>query len=170
MKFVSSGRFVNQKRFDRVVHASKLLKLHGEKFVWFILGDGQLYDEIAKMISDEGLEEYVYLTGSLKNPFPFINCCDVFVLTSDFEAHPMVANEALILNKPVISTSFESAKEVVLDKKNGLICDMNPESIADACAKLIWDKNFLSKLQSEASQFQYENDTIINKVKILMGE
>lgn len=170
MKFVSSGRFVNQKRFDRVVHASKLLKLHGEKFVWFILGDGQLYDEIAKMISDEGLEEYVYLTGSLKNPFPFINCCDVFVLTSDFEAHPMVANEALILNKPVITTSFESAKEVVLDKKNGLICDMNPESIADACAKLIRDKNFLSKLQSEASQFQYENDTIINKVKILMGE
>lgn len=170
MKFVSSGRFVNQKRFDRVVHASKLLKLHGEKFVWFILGDGQLYDEIAKLISDEGLEDYVYLTGSLKNPFPFINCCDVFVLTSDFEAHPMVANEALILNKPVISTSFESAKEVVLDKKNGLICDMNPESIADACAKLILDKNFLSKLRSEASQFQYENDTIINKVKILMGE
>ena len=82
----------------------------------------------------------------------------------------MVANEALILNKPVISTSFESAKEVVLDKKNGLICEMSPESIAGACAKLISDRNFLSKLQVEANQFQYENDTIINKVKILMGE
>lgn len=170
IKFVSSGRFVNQKRFDRVVQASKLLKMHGGKFFWFILGDGQLCNEIAKMISNQGLEEQVYLTGSLKNPFPFINCCDVFVLTSDFEAHPMVANEALILNKPVITTSFESATEVVLDKKNGIICEMSPESIAGACAKLIRDKKFLSKLQFEASRFQYENDTIINKVKILMGE
>lgn len=170
IKFVSSGRFVNQKRFDRVVQASKILKMQGKKFFWFIIGDGQLYNKIAKMISAEGLEEYIYLTGSLKNPFPIVNCCDVFVLTSDFEAHPMVANEALILKKPVISTSFESAKEVVVDKKNGVICEMSPESIANACHQLIDDRDFFSKLQFEASQFQYKNDTIINKVRNLIGE
>ena len=167
IKFVSSGRFANQKRFDRVVQASKLLKMQGEKFYWFILGDGQLYDKIAKMILDEGLEENIYLTGSL---FAIINHCDVFILTSDFEAHPMVANEALILKKPVISTSFKSAGEVVVDKKNGLICEMSPESIAEACQKIIRDKSFFSKLQLEASQFQYGNDIIIRKVKSLIGE
>lgn len=170
IKFVSSGRFANQKRFDRVVQASKILKMQGEKFFWFIIGDGQLYDKIAKMILDEGLEENIYLTGSLKNPFAIINRCDVFVLTSDFEAHPMVANEALILKKPVISTSFESAGEVVLDKKNGLICEMSSESIAEACQKIIRDKSLFSKLQFEASQFQYGNDIIIRKVKSLIGE
>lgn len=168
-KFVSSGRVVEQKRFDRAIQAAKLLKLQGKEFLWFIIGDGELYCEISELILNEGLEDCVFLTGGLKNPFPVINCCDVFVLTSDFEAHPMVANEALILGKPVISTSFESAKEVVFDGKNGIICTMDPVNIALACKKVIEDQRFFSDLQFEANQFCYCNDAIIDKVTEIIG-
>ena len=169
-KFVSSGRIVRQKRFDRVIQAAKILKMQGIEFFWFIIGDGQLYSEISEMIANEKLENYVFLTGGLKNPFPIVNYCDAFVLTSDFEAHPMVANEALILGKPVITTSFESAKEVVVDEKNGLICEMTSESIAFACKKLVENKSLFFNLQAEVNHFHYCNDTIIRKVLKLIGE
>ena len=163
VKFVSSGRFVNQKRFDRVIEAATILKSKGYKFKWFILGNGELFDDISNMILKHKLQDYVYLTGGLNNPFPVVRKSDVFVLTSDFEAHPMVANEALIIGKPVISTNFESASEVITDNVNGMICEMSPESIAGKLEEVLNDEQLLTFLKKNAESFQYDNDSIIRQ-------
>ena len=169
-KFVSSGRVVKQKRFDRVVLAAKMLRDAGINFYWFIVGNGELDLELSEMIIEEELESCIFLTGGLKNPFPIVNCCDVFVLTSDFEAHPMVANEALILGKPVISTNFESATEVIVHEKNGLICEMDPKQIAIACQNVIENKSLFENLKREAGKFEYRNEEIVKKVIQIIGE
>ena len=170
IKFVSSGRMVEQKRFDRAIYAAKLLKLAGLKFYWFIIGDGPLLEKLSDMVINEELEGEVFFTGSLKNPFPIVRACNVFVLTSDFEAHPMVANEALILGKPVISTNFESAGEVVVHGKNGFICEMNPNSVANYCKKILENKDLYFNLVQEANKFRYQNNKIVEKVENLIGE
>lgn len=162
LKLVSSGRFTKQKRFDRLVDAAIILNNKGYRFKWFVLGNGELYQTIAQKIKENHLEENIILVGGLRNPFPLIQKCDLFVLTSDFEAHPMVANEALILGKPVITTDFESAGEVVLDNINGLITKMNPESIADAIQKLINNKELFGKLKKNAENFTYSNEDIVS--------
>lgn len=163
VKFVSSGRFVNQKRFDRAIEAAAILKSKGYKFKWFILGNGELFDDISNMILKHKLQDYVYLTGGLNNPFPVVRRSDVFVLTSDFEAHPMVANEALIIGKPVISTNFESASEVIIDNVNGMICEMSPESIAGKLEEVLNDEQLLVSLKKNAESFRYDNDSIIRQ-------
>lgn len=163
VKFVSSGRFVNQKRFDRAIEAAAILKSKGYKFKWFILGNGELFDDISNMILKHKLQDYVYLTGGLNNPFPVVRRSDVFVLTSDFEAHPMVANEALIIGKPVISTNFESASEVIIDNVNGMICEMSPESIAGNLEEVLNDEQLLVSLKKNAESFRYDNDSIIRQ-------
>lgn len=164
IKLISSGRFAKQKRFDRVIDAAEILKDKGYSFKWFILGDGELFIETVAEIKKRELDNYVFLTGGLKNPFPVVRNCDVFVLTSDFEAHPMVANEALILGKPVISTNFESASEVVTDGVNGLICEMSSRSIADSIETLLKNRQFYLELKSNAKKFDYNNNTIIKQV------
>lgn len=163
VKFVSSGRFVNQKRFDRAIEAAAILKSKGYKFKWFILGNGELFDDISNMILKHKLQDYVYLTGGLNNPFPVVRRSDVFVLTSDFEAHPMVANEALIIGKPVISTNFDSASEVIIDNVNGMICEMSPESIAGKLEEVLNDEQLLVSLKKNAESFRYDNDSIIRQ-------
>ena len=163
IKLVSSGRFTNQKRFDRVIESAVILKSKGYKFKWFILGSGKLFDNISNMIIEYNLQDYVYLTGGLTNPFPIVKAADVFVLSSDFEAHPMVANEALIIGKPVISTNFESASEVITDNVNGMICKMSPESIAEKIEKLLNNEQFFMKLKKNAESFKYDNDSIIQQ-------
>ena len=40
LKILSIGRLTSQKRFDRVVETSKILKNNNYEFKWFILGDG----------------------------------------------------------------------------------------------------------------------------------
>ena len=170
IKFVSSGRMVRQKRFDRAILAAKELKSMGVDFYWFIIGDGELFSDMSEMIVSEKLEDCVFLTGGLKNPFPVVNACDIFVLTSDFEAHPMVANEALILGKPVISTDFESASEVVVHEYNGLISKRDPEYIATTCRNLVENKSLFERLKRNAIEFVYKNDDIINKVIRIIGE
>lgn len=129
IKFVSSGRFAEQKRFDRVIQTAKRLKTEKVDFCWVIVGNGDQFEQIEKAIREENLSDVVVLTGGLNNPFPVVRVCDVFVLTSQFEAHPMVANEALLLGKPVITTNYESALEVVENGVNGLICEMSVDGI-----------------------------------------
>ena len=169
IKLVSSGRFANQKRFDRVIETAVILKSRGYKFKWFILGNGELFNEISNMIIEYKLQDYVYLTGGLMNPFPVIKAVDVFVLSSDFEAHPMVANEALIIGKPVISTNFESASEVVKDNVNGMICEMSPESIAEKIERLLNDEQIFASLKENAESFRYDNDSIIQQFLMLFN-
>lgn len=169
VKLVSSGRLVEQKRFDRAIEAARILKQKGYEFKWFIIGEGNLYDRINDLIIKYGLTEYVYLTGGLSNPFPVVNRCDIFVITSDFEAHPMVANEALILGKPVISTDYDSATEVITDGFNGCICHMTDEGIADCIEELLIHENRRLALKQNAEQFVYDNDRIVQKVKSIIG-
>lgn len=169
VKLVSSGRFVNQKRFDRVIETAVILKSKGYRFKWFILGSGELFDDISNMIINYKLQDYVYLTGGLTNPFPLIRIADAFVLSSDFEAHPMVANEALIIGKPVISTNFESASEVITDNVNGMICEMSPESMAKSLEKLFNDDQFFGLLKENAESFKYDNDSIVRDFFMLFN-
>lgn len=169
VKLVSSGRFVNQKRFDRVIETAVILKSKGYRFKWFILGSGELFDDISNMIINYKLQDYVYLTGGLTNPFPLIRIADAFVLSSDFEAHPMVANEALIIGKPVISTNFESASEVITDNVNGMICEMSPESMAKSLEKLFNDDQFFRLLKENAESFKYDNDSIVRDFFMLFN-
>ena len=75
----------------------------------------------------------------------------------------MVANEALIIGKPVISTNFESASEVITDNVNGMICKMSPESIAEKIEKLLNNEQFFMKLKKNAESFKYDNDSIIQQ-------
>ena len=164
IRLVSSGRFATQKRFDRVVEAACILKERQYHFKWFILGAGELVDEITTSIRESGLSGDVILTGGLKNPFPMIKACDVFVLTSEFEANPMVANEALILGKPVISTNFESAHEVIADGQNGLICAMGSNQIAEAIISLLDNAQLFEQVKAGAANFNYTNDVIIHQV------
>lgn len=168
IKIVSSGRFANQKRFDRAIEAAKLLKDKGYIFKWFILGNGELYDKIRASILSYGLEDYVFLTGGLNNPFPIVKKCDVFVLCSDFEAHPMVANEALILGVPVITTNYASASEVVKNEVTGLICDKTSVSLADALISFIDSPDLRYRIQNNVCNFVYSNNEIVRQVKSVL--
>lgn len=62
LKFITDGRIVIEKHIENVIEAAVRLKADGRlNFKWYVVGDGELYDDIAKRIREANIEEQVIL-------------------------------------------------------------------------------------------------------------
>jgi len=166
--FVSVGRFCEQKSFERVVEAASRLKKDGYKFKWYVIGDGELFSQIEAAVKEKQVTDCVELTGRKANPYPYMACADAMILTSVFEAHPMVANESFILSVPVVSASFPAATESVVDMYNGILCDNSSEGVYQGVKKCLDDREILKKMKERLKEFIYDNESIIEQIERLI--
>ncbi len=165
---ISVGRFCEQKSFDRAVFAAARLKAEGYRFMWHILGDGELFDQIKTAVDGAELGDCVKLEGRKENPYPFIAASDAMILTSVFEAHPMVANEAFILGTPVVSAEFPSAAESVVDLQNGILCDNSAEGVYVGVKRILDDAELLKRLHDNLKGYSYDNEAIVKEIENLI--
>lgn len=166
--FISMGRFTSEKGFDRAIEVAFRLKNEGVDFIWYIIGDGEDFATIKDRIVEKKLEDYLLLLGLKSNPFPYIRQADCFVMTSRCEAQPMVINEALTLDIPVISTRFSSVEEVIKDGVTGFINDNDEDGIYSGILRYISDDDARNKIKAGAKEFSYANDEIENTVISLL--
>lgn len=131
-KILSIGRLTEQKGFDLAIYSAAILKERCFKFRWFIIGIGALETQLQQMIYDNGLQSEIILLGERSNPYPYIKHCELFLQTSRYEGKSIVVDEAKILNKTIIVTRYPSVIDNIQDGVSGVICDMNPENIAEA--------------------------------------
>ena len=98
--FVFVGRLDDSsKKLKRAIKLVKELSID----LW-IIGDGpdrKRYEEYAKELK---VEKNVRFFGRKPNPYPYINEADYIILTSDYEGFPVVYQEAIVLNKRIITT------------------------------------------------------------------
>lgn len=146
LRILTVGRLANQKGYDIALDACKILKEKGINFRWYSLGIGPLKEEIEKYIADNKLEDYFKLLGVKSNPYPYIRNCDIYVQTSKFEGFGLAIAEARMLNKPVVTTRFDAVYNQMVDRKNGLVVDMNAESVVSGVLELINDKKFTDEI------------------------
>ena len=138
-KILTIGRLAHQKGYDTALEACKILKEKGIKFKWYALGKGPLKDDIEKYITENGLENNFELLGVKSNPYPYIKDTYIYVQTSRFEGFGLAIAEARMLNIPVVTTEFDAVYNQMIQGKNGLVVDMNSESVANGILKLIND-------------------------------
>lgn len=163
VKIVSIGRITNVKRFDRAVEAAKILKDSGIKFIWLLLGCGDLENKIKELIKKLGLEREFVLVGVKTNPYPYINNADIFVQTSDNEGKSMVIDEAKILKKPIVVTNYKTVSDVIKDGEDGIVADFTPESVAEKLMMIINDKSLKDKIISNLECEIIGNENEIEK-------
>ncbi len=106
--FINVGRLNSQKgqwylirSFRKVVDEYKDSKL-------CILGDGDLKEDLTKMIKKLELENNVFLLGNQENVFPFLKISNCFVLSSLLEGFPLTLIETLCTDLPIISTDCKT--------------------------------------------------------------
>lgn len=80
-----------------------------------IVGDGsfQEYRELAKQLE---IEDKVLFTGLKKNPFPYLQASDLYLLTSLSEGLPNALVEALSLSLPIVSVNCLSGPAEILNR------------------------------------------------------
>lgn len=164
INIVSVGRLNYQKGFDIAIEACGLLKKNGYNFVWNILGEGEERHKLEEMIKEHHLENMFILEGIKENPYPYIKHADIYVQPSRFEGKSIAIDEAKILNKPILVTNFSTAKDQIDDQTNGLIVDMNPESIYKGIKQLIDSEELRGRLSQNLSNEELGTEKEIEKL------
>lgn len=136
-KLISIGRLTYQKGYDLAMEACKILMEKECQFKWYILGIGEDYEQLKEQIEKLGIGNFVEFLGIRENHYPYLKQADIFVHTARFEGFGIVVSEARILHKPMVITDFSVAKSHITHNVNGLIAEMNAESIASNIKDLI---------------------------------
>ncbi|NOW46452.1 glycosyltransferase involved in cell wall biosynthesis [Novosphingobium sp. SG751A] len=110
--FIFCGRFVDWKGIRLLVHAFAPLARAGGA-VLHLVGDGELYDEIAQQITREGLGRHVRLHGRLDRDRyqALLRQSDVYVTSSLRECGGMAMMEAMAVGLPVIGLKWGGAEQ-----------------------------------------------------------
>ncbi|GLU54921.1 glycosyl transferase [Dyadobacter frigoris] len=112
--FITVARLHHQKNPDLLIKAFHDAFLDIQNVNLLILGEGPLKEEILSLIKDLGLETRVHLLGFINNPFAFMQRCDSFVLSSNYEGFPNSLLEALACGLPSVSTDCPSGPREML--------------------------------------------------------
>lgn len=151
IKILTVGRLAAQKGYDIAIEAGKILKTTGVNFKWFILGRGPLEFELKNNIKNEKLDKYFVFLGTRANPYPYYKEADIYVQTSKFEGFGLAIAEARMLNIPVVTTNFSAVGAQMINGDNGLVVEMNGESVAEGIMRLLNDKNLYNHIKEYQS-------------------
>ena len=121
VKILTVGRFTPQKGFDLAIEICRLLREQNANFGWYMIGWGPEEDKYRAMIERYELQDCVTILGERKNPYPYIDQCDVYVQPSRHEAYCMTILEAISLRKPIVCANFAGADEQIRNGETGWI-------------------------------------------------
>jgi len=82
--------------------------------------------------------------GQKFNPMPYLKASDCFVLSSNYEGQGLVLLEAMVLEKPVISTDISGPRSVLKDGL-GLLVDNSENGLSNGMFKFLEEGNNISK-------------------------
>ena len=154
----SCGRITSVKGYDLAVGAEGILKKSGLDFKWCFVGDGVDRPKIESLISEKQLDDYIEITGLQDNPYPYIKNCDIYVQPSYEESYGLTIIEAQILGKTIVSTATVGGQSIIKDGENGVIAEINAESIAQKIFSIYQDKDLQKSIQNNLAKIDYTKD------------
>ncbi len=123
--FVTIGRLDKGKNHKLLLEALKEL----DAKLW-IIGDGELREDLGLKVKELGIEGKVNFLGKQKNPYKFLAKADSFVFASNHEGFPNVLLEALACKLPIVSTDCKSGPREILAPATKYI-DLNDIELAE---------------------------------------
>ena len=149
-RIVTVGRLTAPKALDISIDACEKLVKSGENIRWYVLGDGDMRKELENHIAEKHMEKYFILFGAVDNPFPFMRQADIYAHCSRYEGSSIAVREAQVLGKPMLVTNCAGNLELVEDGRNGIVCELNAESIAERLQLLLHDMELCRRLGKAA--------------------
>ncbi|HEV5658958.1 TPA: glycosyltransferase [Streptococcus pneumoniae] len=169
------ARLSEQKGLTYLIDAMSLVK-HRD-ITLFIVGDGELRDELENKVKQLNLQKSVIFLGYRKDVVECINSFDYLVSSSLYEGLALNVIEAFMNGKTMVASDIPGINEVV-NNKNGILVPVKDDvALARAIEKLATDKKLREKLAYQAkkdyeTKFNYSLflDNYRRLYRKLMGE
>jgi glycosyltransferase involved in cell wall biosynthesis len=162
------GRLHPVKRLDLLLKAVQQLDM---KFKLFIVGAGELEDELKEMAESLGVADEVLFTGAVPySDVPkFINMADLMVMTSSIEGQPRVLIEAMSCGTPAVGTNVFGIKDTIIDGVTGYLTSDDPAIIAEKISKAL-ENEALPQMCRSVALTKYSKQECASKEKALFKE
>lgn len=112
--YLSIGRLADQKGFNHLIRAFHEVS-KGDQFArLIIMGNGDRKHDLINMINQYKLNNVIFLIEGKSNPYKYMRCADVYVLSSHTEGFPNALVEAMSIGKLVVSVNCKSGPSEIL--------------------------------------------------------
>lgn len=162
-RIISVGRLSKQKNFSKLVEVVALVKIKHPDWHFDLYGDGELRDELSKLIADNHLENTLVLKGNVNNVYELYGQYAFLVMTSLYEGFPMVLLEAMANGLPLVSFDIKTGPNLLInnDENGYLIEAFDTAAMAQKICYLIENDEIREKMSMSSiariSEFDIDN-------------
>jgi len=124
---------------DILLQAAAILHRRNIEFKLVIAGKGRWHKKVNQWIQELDLSSITQRLDWVSNQDrdDFIDAADIFCLPSRGETFGMVVIETMARKRLVVATRCGGPQGIIEHQKNGLLCEINAESLADTLAQAI---------------------------------
>jgi glycosyltransferase involved in cell wall biosynthesis len=165
----ASGTLIKRKGPDLFFEAYMILKnKYPGRFRFFWLGSAPIDPKI--FFGDKQEENFLFL-GEKKNPYPFINESDIFVLPSREDPFPLVVLEAISMAKPVVAFRNSGGATEAIKNCGVLAENFSSQSLAEKIEFLSDNLNLRKKMSEIAKKesLKYNSKILCEKVHSIIS-
>ena len=166
--FISVGRLVKQKGYDRLIRIHHRLIKEGYLHQIVVIGSGEDEGALRESIAKLGCQETFQLIGFKENPFAYFKLADCFLLPSRYEGLPTVVFESFICQTPVIATEVAGIEEQLKGDQYGIVTQNNEDKFYEAMKSVLMNPEVLETMRQNLVNYQYQNRIIINQFNQLV--
>ena len=171
----SLGYLVEQKGFEYLIKAMRIIADSRDDVISCIGGSGPLQGDLQHRVDELGLSDRVRLLGFVDDAAipTWMNAADLFVMSSLNEGNPTVMFEALGCGTPFVGTRVGGIPEIIVSDEYGLIVKpSDPEDLARAILAGLdktWDRESIARY---SRQFSWEaiGDSILHEYARVLSE
>lgn len=157
---ITAGRLVPWKGFVKVIELMEELP----DWKLYIAGEGPFRKVLEDTIEKRGLRQKVYMLGSVprKGLAQRIKEAEIFILNTHFESFSFQVVEVMNLGTPVITTDVGNLREIIEDKKEGILIQPdNMEQMKASIAEIHTNehvrKQYVESAYRKSKEFSIEN-------------
>jgi glycosyltransferase involved in cell wall biosynthesis len=134
---------------------------------FFIVGGGELMEELKALAVSIGLNEELVFTGFREDVGAFYRLADLFVMSSVQEGLGTAVLDAMALGKPVVATHSGGIPEIIQDGQTGrLVTPADLAELAEGIIELLTNAEQVKRMASRGKEVARRNfsvDAMVDK-------
>lgn len=128
-----------------------------------LVGDGDERQSLEKLAKQLDLYNHIIFTGYIAKPAHYLDCMDIFLLSSLSEGTSMTLLEAMSLSKPCVVTDAGGNAEIIKNNINGFVSENNNANLfSENISKLINSKNLMQEFSRNSRECFDQNFNVKN--------
>ena len=136
-----------------------------KKIYLLMVGDGKETKELIKYVEENKLTDRIIFLGNKKNPYPYFKMADYVILTSLNEGYPVVFQEAMILDKKILTTDVSDAVIDIKEQQRGYIISFDEKNMKNEIIEIV-KKEEQQENEIKLKKYNYIEENNINNDKI----